>query len=130
MEDCDVDGTGNPDPLENAGWYFDLPISSERVVSDVLLREGKAIVISYTPEQTPCGSGGSSIVMEMDATSGGRLDHPQFDINEDGVIDDNDRINIGTDDDPVWVAPTGLHASGRLHPPAIVPASPAASSIT
>jgi type IV pilus assembly protein PilY1 len=121
VEDCEPDGYGaNPDPVNNAGWYYDLPISGERVVTDTLLRDGKAIVIAYTPEQTPCGSGGSSIIMEMNAGTGARLTKPQFDINEDGVIDNNDLVNIGTDADPIWVPPTGLKSEGRLYPPAIL----------
>jgi type IV pilus assembly protein PilY1 len=120
-EDCEPDGYGaNPDPVNNAGWYYDLPISGERVVTDTLLRDGKAILIAYTPVQTPCGSGGSSIIMEMNARSGAHLDKPHFDINEDGVIDDNDLVNIGTEDDPIYVPPTGLKSEGRLYPPAIL----------
>jgi Tfp pilus tip-associated adhesin PilY1 len=122
VDECDPDGYGaNPNPVNSAGWYYDLPISGERVVTDTLLRDGKAIVIAYTPEQTPCGSGGSSIIMEMNAGTGARLDKPQFDINDDGEINkDNDLVNIGTDDDPIWVAPTGLKSEGRLYPPAIL----------
>ena len=59
-------------------------------------------------------------MMEMEACSGGRVDEPQFDLNNDGVIDENDRINIGTEANPVWVAPTGLRTPGRLLPPAIL----------
>ena len=58
--------------------------------------------------------------MEMNACSGARLLTPQFDINQDGVIDSNDLINIGTEDNPIWVAPTGLQSEGRLYPPAIL----------
>jgi len=119
--DCDPNGYGShPDLLYLAGWYFDLPLSGERVVSDALIRQGKAIVVAFTPEDTPCGSGGDSVVMEMDACSGGRLDEAQFDINEDNIIDENDLINIGTDSDPIWVAPTGVQSEGRLQPPAIL----------
>ena len=56
----------------------------------------------------------------MSAVSGARLTVPQFDINGDGVIDSNDMINIGTDADPIWVAPTGLSKAGQLQPPAIL----------
>jgi len=119
--DCDSNGYGsNPDPLYLAGWYFDLPGSGERVVTDTLIRQGKAILVTFTPEDTPCGSGGDSVVMEMNACSGGRLNEAQFDINEDGIIDENDLVNIGTDSDPIWVAPTGVKSPGRLQPPAIL----------
>ncbi|MBW1692498.1 MAG: hypothetical protein JRJ70_17525 [Deltaproteobacteria bacterium] len=104
----------------NAGWYFDLPISGERVVVDVMIREEKAVVVSFYPETAPCGSGGYSIVHEIDACTGARLTEPQFDINDDGVIDDDDLINIGTEEEPIWVAPSGTEREGRLQPPAIL----------
>jgi type IV pilus assembly protein PilY1 len=120
-EACEPNDYGeNPDPVKNAGWYYDLPITGERVITDSLIRDGKAIMVAYTPIQSPCGSGGSSIIMEMNASAGGRLAKPQFDINDDGVIDDNDLVNIGTDEEPEWVAPTGLESEGRLFPPAIL----------
>jgi type IV pilus assembly protein PilY1 len=113
-----------PNPSSEAanhvGWYFDLPDSGERVTSNILIRQGKAIAITFTPEVTPCGTGGASYIMEMDACTGGRLSEPQLDINEDGVIDRNDFINIGTEEDPQWIAPTGIQYEGRLQPPAIL----------
>jgi type IV pilus assembly protein PilY1 len=120
----DDDQNQLPDPSDtaanHAGWYFDLPISGERVVSDLLIRESKAVVVSFYPETAPCGSGGYSIVHEMDACSGARLFAPQFDINEDGVINEEDRINIGTVEIPIWVSPSGVQKKGRLQPPAIL----------
>jgi type IV pilus assembly protein PilY1 len=110
-----------PPNTVHAGWYFDLPLNGERVASDVLIRDGKAIVISFTPVDEPCGIGGNSIVHEMDAASGGRLVTPQFDIDADAAIDTADliEIDIGSGS-PEWVAPTGLHKTGRLHVPAIL----------
>ena len=124
----DIDGTPITDPLpdlsnavdNHAGWYFDLPVAGERATVDAMIRDGNLIAISYTPDDAPCGSGGHSVVHEMSAQSGGRLTPAQFDINGDGVIDDNDRINIGTDEDPIWVAPTGIRKAGQLQPPAIL----------
>jgi Tfp pilus tip-associated adhesin PilY1 len=125
--DCEPNSIGaNPDPVKLAGWYFDLPLNGERSVSDALIREGRVIYVPYIPEDSPCGAGGDSVIMEMDACTGGQLTKPQFDINEDGVIDENDFINVGTADDPIWVAPSGIKAEGKLQPPAIlrVPDSP------
>jgi type IV pilus assembly protein PilY1 len=122
LTDSDPNGIGtHGDPLEHAGWYFDLPMVGERVPSNVIIRGGKAIVISFRPEQTPCGTGGESVVMEMNACSGGRLEQAQFDINGDGIVDSNDMIVI-TDDqgNPISVAPTGMYYPGRLMTPAIL----------
>jgi type IV pilus assembly protein PilY1 len=118
VEDTDEDEL--PNPTMHAGWYFDLPLTGERVVSDVLIRDGNAIVISFTPADEPCSIGGDSIVHEMDAASGGRLLTPQFDVDRDAAIGTSDLINIGTEASPVWVAPTGLKKTGRLHSPAIL----------
>ena len=108
------------DPVANVGWYFDLPISGERVVSDVMIRENKVIVLSYMPEGDPCGAGGTTIIHEIDACTGGRLVDPQFDIDSSGTIGTGDLINIGTAEDPIWVAPSGFLKDGRLQPPAIL----------
>ncbi len=86
----------------------------------MMIRGGVLIAISFIPEDTPCGYGGDSVIHEMNAASGARLTRPQFDINGDGVIDDNDMINIGTAANPIWVVPTGMKKAGQLQPPAIL----------
>jgi Tfp pilus tip-associated adhesin PilY1 len=121
LEDCDLNGTpatgANPDLANLAGWYFDMPQSGERVVSNPLIREGRVIYVTFTPEQvSPCAAGGTSVLMQMDACSGGRTEDPLFDINDDGYINEDDLITIGTDE----VSVTGKKKSGRLQTPAIV----------
>lgn len=113
------------------GWYFDLPmdrdsnsvLDGERVIKDVLIRDKNLIVITFTPNDSPCTGGGYSMVHEMDACDGSRLDTPQFDINMDGVIDSNDLIEIDDPNNPgqkILVPPTGKGYDGLLHPPIIV----------
>jgi len=117
----DNDGDGSIDEADeqiaHAGWYFDLPLAGERVIKDLIIKDRKAIIISSVPSNSPCSGGGTSIVHEMDACAGKRLNEAQFDINGDGVIDQNDLINIGTEASPVWVAPTGKSFMGVLHRP-------------
>jgi hypothetical protein len=60
------------------------------------------------------------VVLEMDACSGGRLELPQFDINADGAIDENDLKTVTIDGVTMTVAPTGIEYEGRLQPPAIL----------
>jgi type IV pilus assembly protein PilY1 len=125
VDDAGADQLPNPgsvtDPPNtvHAGWYFDLPVTGERVVSDVIIRDGNAIVISFMPPES-CSTGGYSVVHEMDASTGGRLLTPQFDIDADAAIGTGDLINIGTEASPEWVAATGLRKTGRLHVPAIL----------
>ena len=109
-EDGDSDQKPNPAPDSNVGWYYDLPLDGERVVSNVIIRSGKVILVTYIPSEEMCGTGGSSVIMEMDACTGGRLTKAQFDITGDGVIDDNDLIIIDYDefDKPIFAAPTGM----------------------
>jgi len=113
-------------PISHAGWFFDLPLSKERIVKTATLRGGKLIIISSIPETDPCSAGGSSVVHEMDACSGGRLEQAQFDINDDGVIDENDYIVIKKIDPDtgkeveIYLAPTGLKFDAMIHPPIII----------
>ncbi|UCG13138.1 MAG: PQQ-binding-like beta-propeller repeat protein [Deltaproteobacteria bacterium] len=109
----------------HAGWYFDLPLNQggprhERVIGDLMIRDGNLIVTSFAPADSACSAGGSSVIHELNPCSGSRLDKPHLDINGDGTIDDNDLINIGTPEDPVWVAPSGLERQGKLYPPVIL----------
>ena len=93
--------------VAHAGWFFDLPIPKERVITNLMIRDNKVIVISFTPTEGSCGGrGGYSIIHEMDACSGGRvgtwvsatdlvydangngvIDASDYDLNADGVID-------------------------------------------
>ena len=122
----------NPSDTEpnNAGWYLDLTTSmfpdGERVVSDVILREGKLLVIGFNPEDTRCSRGGNSFFMEFNAGSGARTTEAIFDVDDDdsvrgGTIEDpGDYMNVGTPEDPIWVAPSGVMFTGQLQPPAIL----------
>ncbi len=115
----------------HAGWYFDLPIPKEKVTSNVMIRNNKAIVISFVPQSSPCSGGGFSVVHEINACTGGQLAIAAFDINDDRIIDRNDTLEIEIDnpDNPgetitLDVAPTGRKYEGRLHPPAILRDAP------
>ena len=105
----------------HAGWYWDLPLEGERVVSDVLLRDGRLIVLPFTPHEDPCMAGGSSFLMEIDAVSGGHSGGTIFDINNDGVIDVRELVTIGKDEGgkDIRKIPDGIKMAGKVNPPAI-----------
>jgi VCBS repeat-containing protein len=116
----------NPHPTESnhAGWYFDLPITKERVTREMYLRDDKLIFISTIPTSSSCSAGGESILHELNAATGGRLEEAQFDINNDKLINDADLLTITVTIDGVdveiSVAPTGIHYPSVLYPPTIL----------
>jgi Tfp pilus tip-associated adhesin PilY1 len=116
---CDLNGQGEqPDPLKRVGWRVDLPGNGERIVSDVLVRGGKLMVISYIPEGSLCGTGGTSWLMQLKACSGANLDSVLYDRNEDGLVDGQDKVSTGGGGQDV--VPSGISFDGRLQPPAII----------
>ncbi|MDJ0815001.1 MAG: PilC/PilY family type IV pilus protein [Desulfobacterales bacterium] len=108
--------------VSHAGWYFDLPQSGERVVSDVLLRDGRLIAIGFTPDPDLCNYGGDSFFMEFDSGTGYIAGTAIFDINNDGLINDEDLFDVtfNSDANPRRVAPIGIRLPGNLLPPAIL----------
>lgn len=123
--DRDAAGTPNfPDLADigtsHAGWYYDLPLDGERIISDVLLRDGRLTVICFTPDRDRCSDGGSSFLMDLNAFTGGSIPAAVLDINEDGVIDTQDTVIMGYDSDrsPIEIPPAGINLPGNLQPPA------------
>jgi Tfp pilus tip-associated adhesin PilY1 len=117
----------DPDQLPNlsdlvpndAGWYLDLAVyAGERVISDVILRDGILIVIGFIPEAGRCGAGGDSVFMELNAFTGGQLAGVNFDIHDDGSIGEDDYVQI--DQDGKKVPPSGIKLAGNIQPPAII----------
>ena len=87
------------------GWFMDLEspengAEGERLISAPLLRAGRIIFSTMIPDPEACGWGGSSWLMELDAVNGSRLDNSPFDVNNDGVFDVDDYVQIyDTDND-------------------------------
>ncbi len=111
-----------PNPAAHAGWFFNLPISKERLIRRPMIRSGRFITITSIPNTSPCSAGGNSMLMEVDACHGGRNTYPWLDFDEDGKIDDNDLIEIGTDDqgEPIMAPPTGIHFTAMMYSPVIL----------
>lgn len=92
---------GSPVPSPSyIGWYLDLPTTGERQVTNPILRGGRIIFTTVIPSDDPCSVGGDGWLMELNASSGGRLDNTPFDVNNDGVFSGLDLIG-------------GLPASGQ-----------------
>ena len=57
-----------------------------------MLRNGRIIFTTLIPDPDPCGFGGTSWLMELDALTGKRLTEAPFDLNRDGKFDENDLV--------------------------------------
>jgi type IV pilus assembly protein PilY1 len=116
----------NKPPTPHYGWYMDLVVAKEnakpegeRVVSQALVRSDRLIFPTLIPSADPCASGGRSWLMEVDLYSGGRLDYEVFDTDNDGDIDEQDRIPGG--DDEGNVPPSGIDPDiGIIQKPTII----------
>ena len=94
--------------------------TSERVISDVIIRNKLLLAIGFTPNNDRCGPGGNSMFMEINAFTGGSTGSSLFDITGDLKIDTHDLVNVnfnGTSED---LAPSGLEFFGNIQPPAIL----------
>lgn len=76
-----------------AGWYDDLPIAGQRIVTNPTVINGSFIATLNTPPTQMCGSGFTSMLLELNYLNGGAFTTPQFDLNGDGKINKNDIYN-------------------------------------
>ncbi|MBE0585983.1 MAG: hypothetical protein IH612_19760, partial [Desulfofustis sp.] len=107
-----------PDELTHAGWYYDLTLTGERQISDMLLAGGFTVFNSVIPSRSPCESGGNTFGQALDYCSGGNVDTAFYDLNGDGIIDENDMIDIGSPGNPRLVGVVGILNDGINPTPA------------
>lgn len=108
-------GTG-----EHLGWFFNLPGDGERMVSDVSVIDGILKVITVQPSDSPCSGGTVSIAHGLDACTGGTPFDPYFDINNDGKINEDDLVNIGSATNPRRMPVAGIYSQGMVYNPASI----------
>jgi type IV pilus assembly protein PilY1 len=86
----------------HSGWYFDLPISKERITYDVAILGDNLFFVSNIPSEgggiCSAGGGGYSFIQAIDPCNGGRLDNDVFDVNGDHVYDSSDRVAVEIED--------------------------------
>ena len=95
----------------NYGWYVDLPIPGQRIITTPLLINGSFIATLNTPPSTPCSSA-TSMLLDINYKTGGAFPTPQLDINASGTIDTSDQyLSLN----PVGVGLIGGYASAPVN---------------
>ncbi|MDH5535109.1 MAG: PilC/PilY family type IV pilus protein, partial [Betaproteobacteria bacterium] len=89
--------TANDAPTKHVGWYLDLapPNVGTRVVFRPVVQSGRLIFTTLIPSSSTCQFGGTSDLWAIDPVSGGRIDAPVFDTNNDGALNNADMVNVG-----------------------------------
>ena len=111
---------GIADNKKRFGWYIDLnktdAATGERVVNNAVVINDVAFFTTYIPNIDPCGTGGDSWFMFLNAANGAYPTKPVISINGDRLINDKDLVKL-TDGDAT--APSGLKIEGTLGSPSI-----------
>ncbi|MDP2431882.1 MAG: PilC/PilY family type IV pilus protein [Pseudomonadota bacterium] len=86
---------------DHMGWYWDMPVSGERLTGRVNLISGTVFFNTFYPASSggtldPCQYGGDGWLMGLNAVNGYMENQfPVFDLNQDGVLDASDSSAAG-----------------------------------
>jgi type IV pilus assembly protein PilY1 len=75
------------------GWYSDLAIAGQRIITNADLVNGAFIATLNTPPLSLCGTGFSSMLLELNYMNGGAFTTAQIDINGDGAFNSSDQYS-------------------------------------
>lgn len=92
----------------------------ERQISRPILRNGRIVFTTLIPSTNPCEFGGTGWLMEVDAQGGSRSSIPVLDVNNDGVIDQNDIVATTLPGNPNLPASGVQSTVGILSTPAVL----------
>ena len=89
------------------GTFADAPPASgtERVISQPLVAFGLVFFTTFIPDENICAGSGTTWVFALDYNTGLAPSVPLFDLNQDGIYDENDKIDINGE----RVVPMGVY---------------------
>lgn len=104
---------------EGFGWYIDLSpdadSAGERVISSAVVINNTVFFTTYIPNSNPCGQGGRSWFMFVNAADGGTPLEPVISISGDRLINADDLVTLNGETS----APSGLLVEGTLGRPTL-----------
>lgn len=106
------------------GWYEDLSVPGQRVITAPQLVSGAFLTTLNTPPSNSCSAGFDASFLEINYQTGGGFDQPQLDINGDGLITAADtiagkavagvRIGVGYASSPTIIGPNKKNQISKL----------------
>jgi len=128
------DEMGQPTDVVHLGWAMNLPgygkpdkdgedgkdfkgdpvktVNGERLINSPIIKNGRAIFVTSVPTMVACGTGGKSMLMELDPNTGAALNDEFLDIDGDGDIDGDDLVS--------GKVPSGIKIDGFAYQPVII----------
>lgn len=107
----DTADASNSVTLQNYPWYVTLQhtagLPSERVVASPLVAGGVVFFTSFIPDDDVCGGNGEAWLYALDYETGLPPKEPVFDVNGDGVFDEDDMVTHDDKSYPVAAIPIG-----------------------
>jgi len=80
---------------KNSGWYIDLPITGERMVTAPTLLAGRIVFPTLIPSSEVCDGGGYSTVVAVDPFHGKKTVTNIFNISGSGITYDSFKLAVG-----------------------------------
>jgi type IV pilus assembly protein PilY1 len=74
----DYSASGNS---RRIGWYVDLPLTGERVITAPMLQTGRVRFATLIPNENVCAGGGAGAIVAADPYNGGKTAHNIFNVN-------------------------------------------------
>jgi type IV pilus assembly protein PilY1 len=126
MPDWSTDTTppgADDSPPRHMGWYMDFPnatVTGERSVFRPILTSGRLIFTTLVPSTQTCLFGGTSFLMVVNPSTGGRIEGAVLDVDANGLLNSEDQIQFGGD----MVYASGVQSTIGITPtPTIIKAS-------
>ena len=93
------------------GWSGPVPIGSERILTRPLVIGGVVYFTTFVPDENVCAGNGETWLLAVDYQTGQVPDYAVFDINGDGMFNDQDYVKVGVDDEgnPIMKPPAGQY---------------------
>lgn len=97
------------------GWYLSLGEPKERVINRATVRNNVVFFDTIIPSDSVCDYGGSGYLMAVSLLNGGSTQSPEFDIDDDRVVDETDEVSINNDDyEEDTIPPSGRYHEGGM----------------